>query len=82
MRWEDVDLDVCYEYLKNCEDSDFVDMQKEIMNRYAKGLELTVKQKNVVKRMYIIDVLDVNIFEDESICNLPYEEIRRRLGGE
>jgi plasmid replication initiation protein len=79
MKWEEIDLDACYEYLKTAEDTEYNNLAKDIMNIYAKGSNLTTKQKNVLKRFYVLDVLDVDIFSDESVCNMTYTEILDRL---
>lgn len=80
MKFEEVDLDKCLDYVRKGKcDNQHIDMYKDILNLYAKGSKLSARQKNVLKRFYIIEVLDIDIFEDEVVCNLTMTEIRERL---
>ncbi len=82
MKWEEVDIDAVIGYIKSGKDNSqdgYVDMVKDILNKIANHKEVSVKQKNIIKRYYICDVLAVDIFEDESIVGLTMEEIKSRL---
>jgi len=82
MKWSEVDLDKCVQYIRDSStENNYFDMVKSILNLSVKGFDLSVKQKNIIKRFYILEVLDVDIFEDENIVQIPYSEIQKRIYG-
>lgn len=79
MKWEDVDLNECVKHIhKNNKDSYFVDSVKEILNLYANGCNISIKQKNMIKRYFIIEAMGVELFKDETIVHTTIEDARAR----
>lgn len=82
MKWEEVDLDMCVHYIRTSEDignPEYIETIKSILNKYTNGYDLSVKQKNVIKRFYIAEVLQIDLFDNEVVTRITIDELRNRI---